>query len=215
LTDNAVRFGGFGTFSAGGFYASGLVGGAYHTYDMDRSIEFGTIDRTARGDTGAGELDVALSTGYDIKAGNFTFGPVSSLQYTYLNVQGFNETGADSLNLDVQGYNSSSLLYSLGAQAAYRWEVTKNFAVTPMVSASWQHEFLQNAYTINSSFNSGGGSSPFGFQTSQPQQDYFYAGAGVGLNFGDTWEASFFWNAAAANADQTSQNIFFSIGAKF
>ncbi len=58
---------------------------------------------------------MALSTGYDIKAGNFTFGPVSSL------------------------------LYSLGAQAAYRWEVTKKFAVTPMVSASWQHEFLQNA----------------------------------------------------------------------
>ena len=215
VTDNAVRFGGFGAFGLGGFYANGLVGGAYHTYDMDRSIEFGTIDRTARGDTGAGELDVALSTGYDIKAGNFTFGPVTSLQYTYLNVQGFNETGADSLNLDVQGYNSSSLLYSLGAQAAYRWQVTKQFAVTPMISASWQHEFLQNAYTINSSFNTGGGSSPFGFQTTQPQQDYFYAGAGVGLNFGDTWEASFFWNAAAANDDQTSQNIYFSIGAKF
>jgi T5SS/PEP-CTERM-associated repeat protein/autotransporter-associated beta strand protein len=215
VTDNAVRFGGFGAFGLGGFYANGLVGGAWHTYDMDRSIEFGTIDRTARGNTGAGELDVALSTGYDIKAGNFTFGPVTSLQYTYLNVQGFQETGADSLDLDVQGYNSSSLLYSLGAQAAYRWQVTKKFAVTPMISASWQHEFLQNAYTINSSFNNGGPSSPFGFQTSQPQQDYFYAGAGVGLNFGDTWEASFFWNAAAANADQTSQNIYFSIGAKF
>lgn len=93
--------------------------------------------------------------------------------------------------------------------------MTKKFAVTPMISASWQHEFLQNAYTINSSFNTGGPSSPFGFQTTQPQQDYFYAGAGVGLNFGDTWEASFFWNAAAANADQTSQNIYFSIGAKF
>jgi uncharacterized protein with beta-barrel porin domain len=93
VTDNAVRFGGFGAFGLGGFYANGLVGGALHTYDMDRSIEFGTIDRTARGDTGAGELDVALSTGYDIKAGNFTFGPVTSLQYTYFNVQGFNETG--------------------------------------------------------------------------------------------------------------------------
>ena len=167
---------------------------------MDRSIEFGTIDRPARGDTGAGELDVALSTGYDIKAGNFAFGPVSSLQYTYF---------------DVQGYNGRSLLYSLAAQAAYRWEVTKNFAVTPMVSTSWQHEFLQNAYTINSSFNTGGPSSPFGFQTTQAQQDYFYACAGVGLNFSDTCEASFFWNAAAANADQTSQNIYFSIGAKF
>ena len=215
VTDNAVRFGGFGTFGAGGFYANGLVGGAWHTYGMDRNIEFGTIDRTARGNTGAGEFDAAISTGYDIKARNFTFGPVTSLQYTYLGVQGFNETGADSLDLDVNGYGSSSMLYSLGAQAAYRWEMTKNFAVTPMLSASWQHEFLQNAYTINSSFDTGGPSSPFGFQTSQPQQDYFYAGAGIGLNFGDTWQAAFFWNVAAANTDQTSQNIFLSIGAKF
>lgn len=56
-----------------------------------------------------------------------------------------------------------------------------------------------------------------GGKTTQPQQDFFYAGAGAGagLNFGDTREASFFRNAAAANADQTSQNIYFSIGAKF
>jgi len=216
LTDNAVRFGGFGTYGVGGFYANGLIGGAYHTYDADRNIEFGSIDRTARGDTGAGEFDLALSTGYDIKAGHFTLGPVTSLQYTYLNVQGFQENGADSLNLDVQGYNSSSLLYSLGAQAAYRWEVTKNFAITPMVSASWQHEFLQNAYTINSSFNTGGPSTPFGFQTSQPQQDYFMGGAGVGLDFGSTWEMSFFWNAVTTgNQNLNSQNLYLSIGAKF
>lgn len=54
-----------------------------------------------------------------------------------------------------------------------------------------------------------------GGKTTQPQQDCFYAGAGAGLNFGDTREASFFRNAAAANADQTNQNIYFSIGAKF
>ena len=85
-----------------------------------------------------------------------------------------------------------------------------------MVSASWQHEFLQNAYTINSSFNTGGPSTPFGFQTSQPQQDYFMGGAGVGLDFGNTWEMSFFWNAVTTgNQNLSSQNLYLSIGAKF
>ena len=215
LTDNAVRFGGFGTVGVGGAYFNGLVGGAYHGYDVSRNIEFGTVNRTARGKPGAGEFDLALATGYDFKAGRFTFGPSTSMQYTYLGVQGFNETGADSLNLDVQGYNSSSLLYSLGAQVAYRWEIMKHFAVTPMLSANWQHEFMQNAYPINAAFNTGGPSSSFYFETSRPQQDYFYAGAGLGFDFGDTWKASFFYNAAAGNQDLVSHNIYLSIGAKF
>ena len=215
LTDNAVRFGGFGTVGVGGTYLNGLVGGAYHGYDVSRSIEFGTVNRTARSKPGAGEFDLALAAGHDFKAGRFTFGPVTSMQYTYLGVQGFNETGADSLDLGVGGYSSSSLLYSLGAQAAYRWEITKNFALTPMISANWQHEFLQNAYPINAAFNTGGPSSPFGFQAAQPQQDYFYAGAGLGLDFGGAWEVSFFYNAAAGNQDLTSQNIYLSVGAKF
>ncbi len=215
LTDNAVRFGGFGTVGFGGWYANGLVGGAYHSYDVSRNIEFGTVNRTARGKPGAGEFDLALATGYDFKAGRFTFGPATSMQYTYLAVQGFNETGADSLNLGVGGYNSSSLLYSLGAQAAYRWEITKSFAVTPMLSANWQHEFLQNAYPINAAFNTGGPSAAFNFRTSQPQQDFFYAGAGLGFDFGGTWGASFFYNAAAGNQDLVSHNIYLSIGAKF
>jgi outer membrane autotransporter protein len=215
VIDNAVRFGGFGTLGIGGWYLNGLVGGAWHTYDVDREIEFGAVDRTARGNPDAGEFDLALATGYDIKAGNFTFGPVTSMQYTYVGVQGFRENGADSLNLDVDPYNSSSLLYSLGAQVAYRWEIGKNFAVTPMLSASWQHEFLQNAYPINAGFNTGGPASPFMFQTSQPQQDYFMGGAGVGFELGDTWDVSFFWNAVAGNADLVSQNIYLSIGAEF
>jgi len=205
----------FGTYDVGEFYVNGLVGGAYHGYTVNRYINFGGLNRTATGRPGAGEFDLALGTGYDFDIGNFSWGPFTTLQYTYMAVQGFTEAGADSLNLDVDPYNSSSLLYSLGAQVAYRWEIGKNFAVTPMLSASWQHEFLQNAYPINAGFNTGGPASPFMFQTSQPQQDYFMGGAGVGFELGDTWDVSFFWNAVAGNADLVSQNIYLSIGAEF
>lgn len=215
VTDNAVRFGGFGTLGIGGWYLNGLAGGAWHTYDVDRSIEFGTIDRTARANPDAGEFDLAVATGYDFKMGNVTFGPVTSWQFTCMGVRGFEERGADSLDLDVDPYGTSSMLYSLGAQIAYRWEIGKNFAVTPMLSASWQHEFLQNAYPVDSSFNVGGLGSPFFFQTSQPQQDYFMAGAGLGLEMGESWQISFFWNAVSGNADLASQNIYLSVGAEF
>jgi outer membrane autotransporter protein len=130
-------------------------------------------------------------------------------------VQGFTETGADSLNLDVSPYNSSSLLYTLGGQAAYNWRASSKVRVTPSIFAGWQHEFLQNGYAINSSFNTGGPAAPFAYDTSAPARDYFYGGAGVTVGVGERWTASFIYSAFAANADVSSQNLYFSIGVEF
>jgi outer membrane autotransporter protein len=219
LIDNAVRFGGFGSWGAnwgpGEVYVNAIVGGAYHGYDIDRKIQFGTIDRTAQGNPGAWEFDAALATGYNFEAGGFVFGPVTSLQYTYLGVQGFTETGAGSLNLDVDPYNSSSLLYSLGAQVAYPIEVSKDFSVTPMIFASWQHEFLQNSYNINSAFVGGGPAAPFSYETEEPLRDFLYAGAGIGWEWGDRWEGYVSYSASAGNPQVISHNIFLGVGVKF
>jgi outer membrane autotransporter protein len=219
LVDNAVRFGTFASWGAnlgpGDVYVSAIVGGAYHDYDIDRKIQFGTIDRTARGTPGAWELDAALATGYNFEAGGFVFGPVTSLQYTYLAVQGFTETGAEALNLDVDPYHSSSLLYSLGGQVAYPIEVTRDFSVTPMLFASWQHEFLQNAYKINSAFVGGGNPAPFSYETNDPLRDFLYAGVGIGWAWGDRWEGYVSYSASAGNPQLISHNIFLGVGVKF
>jgi uncharacterized protein with beta-barrel porin domain len=216
LIDNAVRFGTFASWGddwgPGQIYVNAIVGGAYHGYDIDRKIQFGTIDRMAQGRPGAWELDAALATGYNLEAGGFVFGPVTSLQYTYVAVQGFTETGAQSLNVDVDPYNSSSLLYSLGGQVAYPVQATSRLSFTPMVFASWQHEFLQDAYNINSSFVGGG---PFSYETTAPQRDFLYAGAGIGMQLDDRWEAFVSYSAAAANPDVLSHNIFVGGGVKF
>jgi uncharacterized protein with beta-barrel porin domain len=219
LIDNAVRFGTFASWGQewgpGEVYVNALVGGAYHGYNVDRKIQFSTIDRTARGTPGAWELDAALATGYNFKAGGFVFGPVTSLQYTYLAVQGFTETGAGALNLEVDPYHSSSLLYSLGGQVAYPIEVTGDLSVTPMVFASWQHEFLQNAYKINSAFVGGGDPAPFSYETNDPLRDYLYAGAGIGWALGDRWEGYVSYSASAGNPQLISHNIFLGVGVKF
>jgi outer membrane autotransporter protein len=215
IFDDAVRFGGFGSYGLGGWYVNGLVGGAWHDYEVDRRIAFGTIDRKTRGQTGSGEFNLAVNTGYDVKAGNFTFGVSTGFQYGYLGVQGFQERGARALDLSVRKYDSSSFLYSLGAQAAYRWKVGRNYTVTPTVSASWQHEFLQTAYPIHAGFDSAGPTSEFRFKSSQPQQDYLLAGAGLGFDLGDRWNAAVFWNVVSGGSDLTSQNVYLSFGMKF
>jgi fibronectin-binding autotransporter adhesin len=213
--DNAVRFGVFGTYDIEDFYFNALVGGAYHGYTVNRYINFGGLNRTATGRPGAGEFDLALGTGYDFDIGNFSWGPFTTLQYTYMAVQGFTEAGADSLNLDVDPYNSSSLLYTLGAQAAYNWKVSDKVIITPTAFAGWQHEFLQNSYGINSTFATGGPAAPFNYNTSSPARDNFYGGVGVTVGVGESWQATFIYSASAANQDNSSQNLYLGLGYKF
>jgi T5SS/PEP-CTERM-associated repeat protein/autotransporter-associated beta strand protein len=213
--DNAVRFGVFGTYEVEDFYFNALVGGAYHGYTVSRNIDFGGLDRTATGRPGAGEFNLALGTGYDFQVGDLTFGPFTTLQYTYLGMQGFTETGADALDLDVSPYDSSSMLYTLGAQAAHNWKLSKDVIITPVAFAGWQHEFLQNGYTINSSFATGGPAAPFNYNTSSPARDNFYGGAGVTVSLGERWQATFIYSASAANENNSSQNLYLSAGYKF
>ena len=215
LIDNAVRFGVFGTYGqkdGKGFYGSALAGGAYHNYQATRVIQYTGMNRTANSSPGAGELDTMLATGYDIQKGKFTFGPTASLQYTYLGVNALKETGAQSLDFNSGGWNSSSMLSSVGAHAAYNWQASRNVVVVPQVNLSWQHEFLQNPYDISGSI---GGSPNFSNTSATGIRDYLYTGVGFTVEFGKKWNTALFYNAAAGNNNLTSQNIFWSTGVKF
>ena len=225
LINNSARFGLFGTYGqknerseAVGFYADAMAGGGYNNYSMTRNIAFGSVtnstafNRTATSSPGAGELDTMLAGGYDVKRGNWTFGPTTSLQYTYLGVNSVNETGAQSLDFNSGGWNTSSLLYSLGAHAAYSWQVNKNILIVPQISLSWQHEFMQNPYAINGNL---GGSPSFANWSATPIRDTLYTGIGFTVDFARKWNTSLFYNASAGNANTTSENIFWSAGVKF
>jgi len=216
LIDNAVRFGVFGTYGhkdGKGLYGNALAGGACHNFQATRVIQYTGVNRTANSASGAGELDTMLATGYDIKKGKFTFGPTASLQYTYLGVHKVNETGAQSLNFNSGGWNSSSMLSSIGAHAAYNWQAGKNVVVVPQISLNWQHEFLQNPYDITG--NLGGTSPTFSNTSATGICDHLYTGVGFTVEFARRWNTSFFYNAAAGNSDLVSQNIFWSAGLKF
>ena len=220
LTDNAVRFGVFGTYGnkdGKGLYLNGLAGGAYHNYQATRVIQYTGINRTANSQPGAGELDTMLATGYDIQRGKFTFGPTASLQYTYLGVNSLNETGAQSLNYNSGGWNSSSMLSSVGAHAAYNWVAHHgsggDIVVVPQINLNWQHEFMQNPYDISG--NLGGTSPTFSNWSAAPIRDFLYTGVGFTVDIGKRWNTSFFYNAAAGNQNLTSQNIFWSAGVRF
>lgn len=207
-----VRFGAFGTYQHGGFYANAIAGGAQHSYQVNRGITFTNFNRIANSAPTAGELDSLLATGYEVKKGNFTFGPNTSLQYTYFGLQPFTETGAQSLDLSVANANTAGLNYILGSHCLYDWKANKDLSVTPQLSLGWQHEFMQNPYTLNSSFSNGAG---FGYTTTTPQRDSLFSSVGFNVNFKKKYDASFNYTASSCNPTVLIQGFNVSLGTKF
>ncbi len=180
-TQNSVRFGLLGEYQKGGWYTNAIVGGAYNSVNVNHGINISgngnTFSSMANGNVAGGEFDSMLGTGYEFKAGKLTFGPATSLQYTYLHLGGTTETGAGLLNQTIGAQNASSLLYTLGGQASYSIDLTQSVKLQPFASLAWQHEFLQNGYNLTSSILG----QSYNYQTTNPGRNQYIAGIGVNL----------------------------------
>jgi uncharacterized protein with beta-barrel porin domain len=185
---DTIPFNAYGSFFANGFYVNGILGYTHNNYDMERNIAFGTLNRTAKANTGGNQFQLGAETGYDIKVGNAIFGPMLSLNYATLETQDFTESNAGALNLKVSSQSASSLQTGLGARAAYRAKVG-NVTVKPQVSVAWQHEYSDNTRGLNASLAQG--SSNMTFRTvSNPGKNYAVVGAEVSARFSKRFVAN-------------------------
>lgn len=148
LRSNDGKVNVYGTYYDKGFYVNGIVGGGYGSLDTSRL----TAGGFARGSTNAADFDALLGTGYDFHHGGFTFGPVASLRYGRVGLDGFTEKGAlGALRIDSQ--SEDSLLSTVGLQASYTTTLG-HIPVTPFVRAQWEHELLTSTSSIDAGFTS-------------------------------------------------------------
>ena len=214
-TDNSVRYGLFGEYRKGGWYNDGIVGGAYNSVAVNHGINISgngnKFSSMANGNVSGGEFDSMYGTGYEFKAGKLTFGPATSLQYTYLNLGGTTETGAGPLNQTIGSQNANSLLYTLGGQASYNIDLTQSVKLQPFASLAWQHEFLQNGYNLNSSI----GGQSYNYQTTNAGRDQYIAGIGGNLVLTKSLSAYAICNLINSDAQIFSQAVSGGINFKF
>jgi outer membrane autotransporter protein len=138
----------YGTFYEGGFFVNGIVGGGAGSIDTRRF----TVGGFARGETDGTEFNGLLGTGYDCHIGTFTVGPVASLQYTTVGIDGFSENGSlGALRIDSQ--SQDSLKSAVGLKASYARKMG-GITLTPEVRAQWQHEYLTSTSSIDAGFSS-------------------------------------------------------------
>ena len=124
----------------------------YDKYDTRRAA----VSGNASGTTDGPEMDGYPGAAYDFKCKRFTFGPVASVQYVYVGIHSYDESGSLSpLHLE---YNDANSLQSFaGARIAYDLPV-KDVTLRPQIKAGWQHEFFDADHAITSRFASGAGS---------------------------------------------------------
>jgi T5SS/PEP-CTERM-associated repeat protein/autotransporter-associated beta strand protein len=154
ITDGGT-VGGYATFFSHGFYLQAAGGGGWNSYENLRTAFLGT----AHSRTDGSEINGMGALGYDWSMnfnaanhpGSLTVGPIASIQYTNLDIDGFRERGS-LVPLEFPGQSEDSLRGSFGGKLAICLQTDHGIMLRPEVRVSWLEEFNDRAYPINARF---------------------------------------------------------------
>jgi outer membrane autotransporter protein len=165
----------YGSYVDGPWYGNFLGAYTRNAYTEDRNIDITGLGGDNHGGTSGDEGSANLTGGYEFQKGAFKFGPVASLQYVHLAIDSFQEQGPTAL--DINSQNQDSLRSLFGFEGRFNANVGP-VSLTPHVSVSWQHEYLDNSSGITSQFDGAGGGS-FSVQTDTPDRDSAFVDVGL------------------------------------
>lgn len=206
IEDEAYKGAIYATYYDQAFYVDALLGVGSHSYDITRT----GLSGIALGETEGWEIDALINTGYDMKNGNWTYGPTASIAYTRIELDEFSETGSLA-PLSFPDQHQDSLRSQLGAKLAYTAEFA-SMTITPQVRLAWQHEFMDSTQSIDSSFVGGSGGS---FSTSGPSmdEDRFILSAGLTVQVTPNFSVYGAYDGYVGSSDYDSNQV--TAGIKF
>ena len=124
--------------------------------------------------------------------------------HTHLTLDGYQENGSVA-DLQVNEQQSDSLRSRLGGRISYAYDC-HGITLTPHLSATWQHEFMDQSRGITSQFNTTGLGS-FSVQTDSPQRDFAMVDAGVTADLNRTVSVFAEYMAQAGQDNYFGQSV--------
>lgn len=161
----------YGTWYRDNFYADALVAYSSNDYDLERDIGFGGTSATAEADTDGEAWSAGAGVGYDFNRDALRYGPYARVSWTQLDVDGYTESGALGLNLDVEDQDADSLTSVLGVQAAYAISHSRGVLV-PQARLEWIHEFSNDADDVITRYVSDFTGTPLVTRSDDSDADY-------------------------------------------
>lgn len=107
--------------------------------------------------------------------------------------------------LKFRDQNTESERTAFGAKASYEWKIG-NITLLPQVSAVWQHEFGDTAYSVVASLASGAGNS-FTVQGPQIGRDSLLVGAGATFILNERVSTYVYYDGEFARTNYLSNNV--------
>jgi outer membrane autotransporter protein len=132
----------YGGYVTPRFYAGASARYAYGSNESERRIAIGSLDRVATGDFDSHDFGARIEAGANVvRFGAATLQPLAAFEWSQLGQDGFRETGAGALDLDVESETTTSLLSSVGARLHGRLDLDEETSMVPELRALWLHEF--------------------------------------------------------------------------
>ena len=210
--------GGYATFSWNGFYLDASGGGGWGNYNTHRfaleafdpvlGLDFGPF---ANGRTDGQEVDAMGAIGYDWhfdtgKLGCLNVGPLVSIQYTDVNLDGFTERGS-LLPLEFPEQDEDSLRVTAGGRASLDIKANNGIILRPEVRASWLHECNDQEYPIRARFATAPASPTFTVDGPRIGQDGALIGAGMTVVFSPSFSIFAFYDGVAGRTNYDLNSV--------
>jgi len=198
----------------GGFYADGLITGGGFQSSTSQSISlngknYGTVSGTPVCST----LTLGGDTGYDVRHGPWTYGPIGTIQYTQLHANAVNLSGPGSSSAIMNAQNLESLYTALGSHVLYAIPCSRSVRLVPELRLLWSHEFLNGATTPTGSLSQNPGHT-YSTTTAAAQQNVSNAYAGFTALVGNHFSSSLFYGAALSSSGSV-QTLILSVNLAF
>jgi outer membrane autotransporter protein len=168
----------YSSYAEDAYYVNSAFTFAYNQYNSSRRSAFATIDRTAKADYDGQAYSVYVEGGYGFKNKKTTLTPLASVQYARLHVNGYTETDADALNLNVNSQNYDLAQTGLGFKLDHAF-YGRYGTLIPELRIKWLYDWVGDNQQDVSTFTGGGAS--FNTVGLTPAQSYYDFGAKITL----------------------------------
>jgi outer membrane autotransporter protein len=201
----------------GPWYVDGSLSFGWNDYSGSRTIFFPGIDRTADAGYDGQDYTGFVTAGYHFSAQEVTITPLASLQYTHANLDGYGETGADEIDLNVQSQSYNFLETGLGVKVSHDFIYHEGVFV-PDVHFEWLHD-LDNPTLQDTAAFAAPGSPYFTTPGLETSDNTFKVGASFSFLSCDcssrTWSLEGVYNYYWTDENYSAQEAMLRFTARF
>lgn len=164
----------------GRWYLEGMAAYALQSYETARNTGMTGV---AQGDFDGDVWGVRLTGGMPLALGaNYTVTPLAGLEYNRLKQDGYTETGAGALSLQIDGVTAERLRSLIGVKLGTEYLV-KSYTMRPSVQVGWRHDFMDDGIDSTATFTGGGAT--FTTAGQDLEEDTISLGVGVNMSKSD------------------------------